>query len=325
MTREKIIEKERTNTISKASSIPYELPPQPVTRDINLPTIFNAIDDIVKLENVYYEFQRSYRKSGLYLPPNYQPESVAIGVLRYLGKEYPKTFLKQLLATHVDIVFVEYMHKFEKRLVDRINNYIGDNKKDVKDDCNGLNDIAHLAFSTLMKLVWSPTPAYWASWGGDLATGMADLHYYNTKYSRLDLQALSDSIIGAYPRRRSDFLIKNKVIFNEVNCNFTDMCDNADSIALANIIKPNLDSVHAISRAMDKYYYRLDMRYRFEQYKYDGFEIDRPRAMKEMLIGKVADNHIDFSAFDHLKENATTYEKECACDSFALYIYKMCK
>lgn len=319
-----------------STGLRYEMPPQPNTRRIRVDYIEDAIDVIKDLERVYSNYKKKVNSGEIFNTEYYIADDISVGVLRYLSKPYLEKgyvmrLLKNVFVTAKDEYFNNYLRDNYKNLYYRLENYIGEHREEVKDSCGGLNDIAHLAFSTLMKLIRSTTPDYWASWGGDLATGMEDLHYYNKKYPGLDLQALSDSLIGAYPGERSRYLINNGIYLkgddgrNKIQCNFVDLCDDADSIALAYSVGRDKDYIYSLSSSMENYYKGLSMRYRFEQYKYDGFEIDRPRAMKEMLIGKVANNHIDLNAFDHLKGNATTYEKECACDSLALYIYTMCK
>lgn len=303
----------------------YEMPPQPYTRNMRIDTIWDARNIIEELERAYSDFISDFENGKLgYIDRYYTPDKIAIGVLRYLGKEYITSLPKEIFVAGRDSEFEIYMTRENPGLYERLNYYIGRYKRDVKDDCGGLNDIGHLAFSTLVKLTRNYIPDHWGSWGGDLASGMGNLNYYCNKYPQLSTIRLSDSIIGAHPDEPSRYLKENNVGLPRVECNFVDLCDDADSIALARYIDRNRRELHAVSNAMSRYYDGLTMRYRFRQFEDDGFDTRSVSRMREMLIKKVADNHIDFGAFDHFKGNATTYEKVCACDSLAHYIYEMC-
>lgn len=303
----------------------YEMPPQPYTRNMRLDTIWDARDTIEDLERAYGDFRDKFKRKELPIDDkNYYPEDIATGVLRYLGKEYITSAKIAIGVAPRDIYFEDYMYNNEYRLVRRLERYIGRGKEDVKDDCGGLNDIAHLAFSTLVKLTRNLVPDHWGSWGGDLASGMGNLTIYCRENPRLSVQRLSDSIIGAYPGELSRYLIDNRVEIRELDCNFTDLCDDADSIALARDIDRNRRIFFAVSNAISRYYDRLTMRYRFQQYEHDGFNINSVRDMKNLLISKVK-NAFPAGKFHNLKKGASDYEQECACDSLANYIYEMCR
>lgn len=292
------------DTVKNYTSTTYTPPANPDTT--NVPhTIFEVIDLIRELEDVYLEYRDG--KYLNYVPSGYDYSTKELyeGVLNYLSIYYLTDVEFALAVQRLDEYFVEFMETEHINLVNRLNAYIGDPREDVKDNIGGLNDVAHVALSTLAYVVASPAPDYWASWGGDLASGMAYLHEKMTDNPTIALQVKANSVIGS----------------TEGGCNYTDLCDDGDSIGISQLIKSRAASPHVLSEAMQDYYSNISTIKRYLQYEVDGLDFSSEYNMYTAVTGKMCGILESVGPFAALKGDATPEEEDAACRAFASYLY----
>ncbi|WP_100066032.1 glycoside hydrolase domain-containing protein [Miniphocaeibacter massiliensis] len=301
--------------------INYEIPPKPDTSGVSK-TIFDAISLIEELELAYKEY-----KEGDYLEHHvakeFPPKDIKLGVLNYLSKDYLKDVKFELSVEPFDIIFDSFMNDRKKELVNKLEPFIGAKRNDVKDNIGGLNDVAHLALTTLAYSIASPAPDFWTGWGGDLATGMSDVHNYMKKYPNLDLQRVANSLIGAHPSKLSPYFEKNGANFElKIRCNYTDLCDDGDAIALSKLLDGK-NSAHTLSSVMREYYNTVSESKRYSQYKYDGLDFSNINKLDEDILVKMTgflEGIYKFGLLE-LAGDSTEEEQIAACNAFANYLY----
>lgn len=136
-------------------------------------TIFDVIELIEELENAYVDFKTRF--FDFTTNDQYIPKNTAIGALNYLALRYLEGYDFATAVQNPDTVFKQFMESEYPSLNSALAKYIASDVA-VTDNIGGKNDPAHLALSTLAYTAFSLAPDYWASWGGDLATGIEDLH-----------------------------------------------------------------------------------------------------------------------------------------------------
>ena len=307
-----------TGSNGTSQSYIYQLPPKPNTSGYD--SIFRVISVIEELERVYQEFKTKNERPDV---TSVIPE-VHIGVLNYLSRDYLKDTQFKLAVTPPYSGFYTYMDNNHSSLVQKLDRYIGSNRVDVKDNIDGLNDVAHLAVTTLAYATTPLAPKFWTGWGGDLATGMADVHNYASQKRRANLQKISDAIIGAHPSVKATY-IKN--LDGDIRCNYTDLCDDADAIGIARLLHIKLPRTHLLSDMMKEYYTNLTRKERYMNYQRDGLDFSSKEKLYDSVYRKMngfAEN-IEIpkvSLFKNLKGESTTEEQQKACQSFARYLWE---
>lgn len=306
--------------VQSYASTDYTPPKDPDT-GTTAHTIFEIISMVRELEDAYEEF-----RGGKYL--DYVPEgehytlkTVHEGALNYLSLRYLKDVEFGISVQDPDIYFEEFMEREYKSLSENLKLYIKDDKNSVKDNIGGLNDVAHLALSTLAYVAISTAPDYWASWGGDLATGMKDIHEYKKYYPDLSIQKVADLFIGSH-KENFPKDIRDKI---DIHCNYTDFCDDNDAIALSKIIKSKAATVHVLTDAMQEYYSNLSAAKRYSQVAYDGLDFSSLENLYNSVVEKMMYPIGEVTPLKLLKGGATTEEQYAACRSFSNYLHQKVK
>lgn len=271
----------------------YTPPAEPDMTENVVGTMFEVIELIEELENAYADFKTRYFD---FSEAGYSPQSTAIGVLNYLTLRYLENDLKFILGVDKpDIFFKHFMTSQYKTLENTINQYLLSNVF-VTDNAGGKHDIAHLCVSTLAYSAFSILPDYWIAWGGDVATGVNDLHQAMAEDQTADLQAKASEIIGS----------------DNSSCNYADLCDDADCIALSEMLDGKEDQTHILSQSMSDYYTNVTTKERYLQYAKAGLDLND-------MYNSVWAKYNNFGT-DILDGDATTAEKIAGCNAFANYI-----
>ena len=268
-------------------------------------TIFEVIELVKELEDAYNEYKAGKYKEYVPYGYTYYTKSVHIGVLNYLSKYYLRQIMFAAATQQLDQYFVAFMNAEHSELVKSVDAFVEKRENcEVRDNVGGLNDIAHLAYSTLAYASLSITPDYWASWGGDLASGMADIRAEILNDSKLEPQEVANDTIGSMMSQ----------------CNYIDLCDDADAIAISRAVKSSEASLRTLSSAMTEYYSDLSTAKRYSQYKYDGLDFSSSTLLYLSVYQKVcADNA---TALEILKGGATAEEQIAACKAFSEYLFR---
>ncbi len=201
-----------------------------------LPSILTIIDAIECLEDLFYD----YRK----LPsPDYilSKDYILKGVTNFLRRyQYDDAMWKETCGW-IDPDFVAYVESSNPEVFSHVNQYI-DGVHYFADSAGGQIDLAHLA-ATIEGYFCNKVPDYWTGWGGDLATGIQDIHNRDGEDASLDT---AYAIIGSL---RSQ-------------CNYSDLCVDADGINIHAIVVGSTEKMHPLSSAMRTYYEgRVQQRY----------------------------------------------------------------
>lgn len=294
--------------VTKFNIRDYTPPATPDTSSIK-DTIFDVIVLIKQLEQAYGDFKTRYQdfaSSSEYKPK----DSIAAGVLNYLSLRYLEDKEFMIAIQTPDLTFKYFMQLEYPTLASSINKYVGSNNVTVKDNIGGKNDIAHLAVSTLAYSDFSLAPDFWAAWGGDLATGMSDVHDY-VKRTGIDISTASDALIGADEHPSGPGFA--------LRCNYTDLCDDADAIALSRALENNSSSTYALSNAMENYYSELTTQKRYLQYSYDGLDFSSLQELAYSVGAKMLGASSQLLVV--FWELSTSIEKAHSCVSFACYLW----
>lgn len=283
----------------------------------------NFISLVVDLENAYqgYISEISSYNVGAeqYLSPTY------LGCLNYLGKKYNSDFKGGVAAEPYNKEFGKYLTQNENSLVQKLEVYIGNKNIEISDNIGGLNDMAHCLYTTLGYLKTNVVPNFWTGWGGDLATGMDDVHKYKEKLPNIDVKLIADTVIGGHNSNPSNVIAAH--IDLGLQCNFTDLCDDADAIGIADMLKRKSQDVHTLSQTLREYYGSLTTKKRFSQYAKDGLDFSSFEKLNESVWNKMNDifafvDSQTLKRFKGLKGESTEVEQKAACRSFANYIWK---
>ncbi|WP_282925790.1 glycoside hydrolase domain-containing protein [Helcococcus kunzii] len=251
-------------------------------------------------------------------------QNTYLGVLNYLSKFYLQSYKFAATAQPLNSKFIAYMKLKHKDIYDKFEIFIGEERIDVKDNINGKNDIAHLAFTILTYLTDSLIPDYLAGWGGDLATGASNVNIYSLKYPGINKEKLAYSIIGADKNNPSRFIIDNKIELNRIDCNYTDLCDDADAIGISGMIRKRGNGTHVLSESMELYHKDLTQSIRFSQYGKDSIDITTPGLIYDSIKRRFS-GVLEKTALGLLKmffEDATEDDKNLAYKAFSEYIYR---
>ncbi|WP_282925712.1 glycoside hydrolase domain-containing protein [Helcococcus kunzii] len=286
-------------------------PKNPDLNDLEY-NINEIISLIVELEKIYYNYGNGLQKTYL-------------DVLNYLSKSYITKFKFAISASNViDVDFINYFRENFNNLYNKLESVIGDERVDVKDTINGKNDIAHLAFTTLCYLTDSIIPDYLTGWGGDISTGASNIQQYSTKYPNINKEKLAHSLIGADISIKSVFFEENNIIYKDIECNFTDLCDDADAIGISSLISSRNKDKHVLSNCMKDYYMNLSEYKRFSEYGKDLEDMRTPGTIYRSIKNKF-NGIVETTALDYLRlfvRNATDEDRDLAYKALAEYIYR---
>lgn len=301
----------------KTPILKYVQPEKPDNSALN--NILTIIDDIETLGNYVIEYNaKNSKKTTLSM--------LTIKVCNYLrSMKYNSRNWAITLWEEIDESFIEFVKTHDSELYNRLYKYIRNTIEDQKneelrDNGNGIIDLPHLA-ATLEAYVkpLTPFPAYWAGWGGDLATGIAD-------YNKV-IKTYAPENLTTYIRTYKSYEIIGKI---NTRCNFSDMCCDFDSIKIAEMISDaekdvniNTDNLTdgVLLASLLRIYYTDYYQNRFQYFLKDincSLEADSETivlAVKNKL--SLPDNIVLLTAFAETLDGEII---EPCCEAFANYI-----
>lgn len=158
----------------------------------------------------------------------------------------------------------------------------------------------------------------------DIHSSVKNIYEYSNAYPNIDKEKLAYSIIGADKSMPSDYLIDMNVELEKVECNFTDLCDDADAIGISELIKNKKFNKNILTDSLKEYYNNLNISKRYNQYSRDGLDLRTPeliyKSVKEKFSGFM--EKIMFDVFNTLVGDASDEDKDLAYKAFGDYIYR---
>lgn len=154
-----------------------------------------------------------------------------------------------------------------KQIIDQLDVYVGDSRKNFSDISGGQVDLAHLAATCLGYFNGTTVPSCWTGWAGDLATGAKNVGQICQKNDSADADVVARALIGAKDNWYAIKPLADMDLSGAANeCNFSDMCSDGDAIRLVEILKGATESTHVLSDTMLAYYNnRSELANRFKQ------------------------------------------------------------
>ena len=293
----------------------YVMPPDPDTTSIEH-NIFEAIDIIREVESAYEEFKNGAH-ANYHTDTAYTPQDIHKGVLNYLSKVYTTDLSFAISVQSFDYIFEQFMIVEYPSLHNRVSAYFfGNNQtRQAKDNIGGRIDLAHLLYSTLAYVTQSLVTDHWASWSGDLSSGMSGISAYLDKNSFEDVQTVANMFIGSCEENLGDDY--------SIGCNYTDLCDDADAIGISRLMGEESTYAHLLSDSMNDYYNNLSIVKRYSQYKYDYLSLNSLDSLYTTLC--VQTDVGVASPLDIFKGGASEIVQRAACKAFANYIWTKIK
>lgn len=239
-------------------SVGYTVPPQASAADLA------KAGNVVEFISLVRELEKVMNST-----PSVKTSSTT--VLNYLSKFYLKgdEFSQAVMSyNHKFGDIVERDYPYLARRLDSFVSNLGGERTDVKDSIGGMIDLAHMLVAATGYCVNSKAPDHWIGWGGDLATGMCDLHDAMLQNPKYDIQQMANAIIGAASYTAS-YLYCADMKDIPIQCNFSDLCSDADAIAISTAISRSDNAATAVSNALDKYYKSVTWPIRFRQFMHD--------------------------------------------------------
>lgn len=313
----------RHTTGNSEVAVPYTAPPIPSFK--GMPTWNSILPLITQLETAVDEYIES--KSGAGALPQFYSNETLHSVLEYLAFDYLKsTSFAAAAGTRAPQELRDYLQQHHAPVVTGLDTFIGSNRREFTDEHQrGKNDLAHMAYTLLCYLYSSPAPDFWTGWGGDLATGMADLHMLMQRHPSLERQRTANALIGSDTQAVDSYLTSHGVNAQnlQVRCNFTDICDDADAILLSRILKDNPPTdLHALSDAMNSYYSEIIVQNRYTAYEADGLEYTSLESLASSIwntMNGVAEKIWKFGLLN-LAGDSTFEERQACCRALAGYL-----
>lgn len=223
----------------------YQRPAIPPVES-NTTSIFKIIEYIQELETAYtnYVIHNGSKSSSP------EPQEVLNGVLNYLrAPSYNNWKWFFTTGDTINHDFIDYMrtNNSTKTLYENLDIYIKqDGRQEVTDGDIGLIDVSHMA-ATLAAYFGGIAPNFWASWGGDLATGMAEVT------ERMSEREEGKGYVGMTDQEIADATIGAK----DSPCNYNDFCTDFDAFKIQKKIHELLSQstdLHILSTTMQWYY-----------------------------------------------------------------------
>lgn len=267
--------------------------------------ILSFIDSVRALEQHYVDY---YANDEIPLTP----ELITLGVTNFLRSvKYDEIEWDITTTRPIDHQFVQYVQTDDnifyndKTLYDFIIPYITGDTNNISDGQNGLLDLAHL-IATTECYISSTTPHFWAGWGGDLATAMADTTAAHNNDLNKSIQLIADEFVGLETK----------------SFKYSDMCQDADAIKIASLINASSSTINRLSDSLNTYYTS------YVQNRYSNFvdDIDclpNLTALKEKIFNLMngAVEHTPVYGLLALAGYPSEEVKVACCNSFANYIY----
>lgn len=212
---------------------------------------------------------------------------------------------------------MKYVRTNASKLYFALDPYIREHNLMVTDGKNGIIDFCHMAAT--MSAYFGGIPSnFWASWGGDLATGMAD----TTK--RISDRDKGDGYWGM-----TDQEIAEMTIGGDSSCSYNDFCSDFDAYKVQEKVHALLDQTetsHPLSDALEWYYNGNIFQQRFkwlaEELNCSLNVRDLYQAILKAMTG-VDEQAPGFGLLASQGKKPSREVIEYCCKSFANYIYSM--
>lgn len=298
-----------------------EIPPVPS----GTPSVLSFISDIRSLETMYKK-QYDETIGSIIGGTPLLPSMLVLAMTNFLRSQEYKDWEWYFTTGHViDNGFVSDVQEKQPDIWNHIYDYIKQDNSvsprlKMTDGDIGLIDFSHFAASLEAYLGNGLPPGFWASWGGDLATGMGDTTVNYSKrndpgfemYAGKTLQEIADATIGKETLR----------------CNYTDFCCDFDAYKISRYLiseyKNSTEATwnfHLFSDALTWYYsgqYNNRFSWICEELDCQPTIGSLDNKIYKFMTG------IDEKVLLISKGNSPSGEviKAC-CNSFANYIYTM--
>ncbi len=183
------------------------------------------------IENIYAESKSANSKQ------------VVLGITNFLrSQEYTGIKWTATTGRDIDEKFLDKIQTSHQNLWNRLQPFIrkegenGQTRQLISDGGRGLLDLVHFAATLESYLSDTLVPSYWAGWGGDLATGIAQTKQNIENHTG----------VGGKYEGKSDQEIANATIGNEnLSCNYTDFCCDFDAYKISKKIHEKYNSIEA--------------------------------------------------------------------------------
>ncbi|MDK8098599.1 MAG: DUF1906 domain-containing protein [Winkia neuii] len=181
--------------------------------------------------------------------------------LNYLATSYLKGSVKWSAAAELYREHDAKLLKANKtmfQIVAALQKWIGNDRQNWVDSHGGEVDVAHLAVTTLGYVNANPSvPDKWTGWAGDLASALGPIQNLFNHNPRANLGKIATALVGQGGNYKNHTGLKGLKLPSNLpnNCNYSDLCSDADAIALAsNLIAGNGDDPHLLSKTLRTYY-----------------------------------------------------------------------
>lgn len=181
------------------------------------------------------------------------------GVLNYLAKEYLRGSMNWSVSAEAfreqDASILEADPE-SKKIINCLDQWIGRNRRNWKDNSEGEVDIAHFAATALGYLnESSPIRSEWTGWAGDLASALREISDVHEKNILVPIQKIAHALVGKGDNYKEELKGMNLPDDLSNKCNYSDLCSDGDAIAaywyLQNVSN---GEDHTLSRWLRSYY-----------------------------------------------------------------------
>lgn len=301
----------------------------------DMPSILSFIDTLRQLEIIYKNEYYPTIIGGT----NLVPLALVTAITNFLRSQEYNDFDWGATTGHgVDDYFVSYIQTKYPNIYNHLFPYIREEKEgiirqEISDGQKGIIDLAHFAAVLETYLTSSLIPDFWASWGGDLATGMSnttahikDQEDENSIYYKKSIQEIADATIGNA----------------ESNCNYCDLCSDFDAYKIAQLLKEKptnsteeTANFHLLSDTLQQFYTEHTKLYS-ERFNWISEELGCSNTVGSLsqtinrkmhlviLIGKPYYEYTkEVTILGQKGGNPSVEVVDACCDSFANYICTM--
>ncbi|MDU5458035.1 MAG: hypothetical protein E6083_11985, partial [Cutibacterium avidum] len=158
-------------------------------------------------------------------------------------------------------------------------------------------------------------------------TGMSlnDLRRYMQAHPHLNRTRAANALIGADPDYPATYFINAGIDTNAlgVSCNFTDICDDADAIALVPTIQGRGNNgIRSLSDSMEQYYLSIVTANRYSVYEHDGLDYSSVDSLYDTTWSRM--NGVLEGFYGGLLElagNSSQEERQACVRAFANYLF----
>lgn len=258
--------------------------------------IINYTQKIRLLEEVYKEYKTN--KSG-----SCSRRDLILGVTNFIRNfKYGDAQWYLASLAPIDKEFIEYLKNKNIKLYEELKEYANTDEKALCDIFGGFIDIGHLGAT--IEGYYSPkalAPDFWFGWGGDLASLMSQVDSEHDKNGK-DYFEIATSLIGE----------------NGSNFGYPDICSDADSIRIAELLK-NTTSNNPVSEILGNYYTN-NAELRISYYLKDLNVNPNLDNIYQATLNKMSGVFEDSILIPFLGKLPSTSSKKACCKAFAQYI-----